>query len=308
MTLQLLSVDEGINLSSFDFLFPVVDPAKYKSYQLKLYNVSNETLAIGPQISVQFSKDGTTFDEGFNYQSSMAFHFVNQEPNAPAHRFFVGSPHRRIFLAMDNAEDANYGFSGVFEIQSAGLIDTLPVHTTMKGLGQRSQGPFAHILHGNYVGALGQGIKGLRIEYSPNAQGVTEKITGRAELWGYSEASVTPGSFQSEHFEISWLMESADSTIDIPLSFQPAALEFLIYYGNGLSATGFCDSTGPGHCGFDIAPGNRQRANGHGIVGASSASDFSLATVTPISTGVRIVKAKSGNPTGLLTVDGLAKG
>jgi hypothetical protein len=314
MTLELIDVKEAADVADMTFLAGF-DPAKYKSYLLRCdHLIETNPTVLGPQFVLTFSSDGTTFDDGSNYFSTIGYEcnaFAPIDPpNDPTNPYRMYAAHYRlmstgIFLGLDNPGMMSQGYSADLIVRSPGVVGGRNVDTVVDGLGSRGTSatdpmPFGHINFGRWTGALGSQVKGIRIF---NNQ---QNFSGRVELWGYSSAASSASPLRSAYVTTSRDMALANGSIDVPVPFKPKSIRFQLFY-NGMSATGDCDETGAGGCTFQVTkcPPASLIATSNPIVGASDAENYVLGTVTPTEAGFSIAFAKGGtgaNPTGLLTI------
>lgn len=182
MSEEFLDFQSVVNAGALNFLSGF-NPKKYSGYRLRLFNIYNQALDLGPQLSMQYSIDGSTFDNGDHYSSLMSDSFTGEAVALVTQYSLEGVGHR---LALDNPEVASVGISGDVDIFSPGVVNGQNVVTSVTARTVRSQGTGGIMganVSGFYTGANGTPILGLRLQSTPYGGG-QENITGAAALYG----------------------------------------------------------------------------------------------------------------------------
>jgi hypothetical protein len=319
MTKELIDFREGSNLADVTFTTGF-DPAKYKRYELHLDNLVEMNPAVfGPQFVLTLSADGTTFDAGPNYHSSIGYscnaYAPIDPPNDPTNPFRMYLAHYSkenagIYISLDNAQNAYQGLSGKLTVRSPGVVAGLNVDTAIEGVLSRgiftnNLMPFGHLVWGRWTGAVGSAVKGIRIKNN------LQPMRGRVELWGVSETASVGGSIQVKKGTTFYDMAGAvPPPVSINVGFQPKKVEFRCWY-NDKMGIGDCDQTGAGDCLFQYDDAGVHKANwasSNPIVGATTLGNWVLGSIAINPTGFTITYSKVGAPTGGLSVGYTAVG
>lgn len=129
------------------------------------------------------------------------------------------------------------------------------------------------------------------------------------KYWALVSGAAAGGgaALRSEYVTTSWNMENADGFVNVPVTFQPRAIEFFCTY-NEMAGSGFCDWTGFGGCKFQVPGIPPQKPvvtwfdSTRPIGGALDQGNWTDATVTITPAGFTVTTLKRGNPTGLLSI------
>ena len=169
-----------------DYLEILVSPdfSIYKSFVLDIPYCLHQSQAIGPQLGIQFRRNGV-WQTAWNTMQTMIlmYNTASGPANSPQAYSYIGNPSWDFIpLAFDNAEiDPGYGFRGQFVIHAPGQIGGAHRYMQLQGKSTFSQGPMCHDVYANMIFPDFDGIR-LYFKFGPTQPG--DQITGRMELYG----------------------------------------------------------------------------------------------------------------------------